>query len=332
MDKDKLRGKLGNIAQLAYARRAHLTDGKADGMKIIDAANAAGVSLTLFESRCLDIARLSYKGVNMSFGSKAGWVSPQNYASVESDFTKHFQAGMLYTCGLENIGPPCEKDGAQLPQHGTIGMTTAEDVCARVDWESSAVIVQGTVRNSRLFGGSLALHRKITIPVFESSVTIEDTVANEGFTKEDIMLLYHFNFGYPMLDESAKLYINEDSMKPRDEVAESGKDKWNVFEAPTAGRPEEVFYHDPKKEEDGLVHVKLENSALGMGGELIFDKAQLPKLVQWKSMMAGDYALGLEPATTFVEGYANEKKAGRVTTLAPGEKKNYKLTLKFYDL
>ena len=332
MDKEELRGKLGNLAQLAYARRANLTVGKADGMKIIDAANAAGLSLTLFESRCLDIARLSYKGVNMNFGSKAGWVSPQNFASVANNFTQHFQAGMLYTCGLENIGPPCEKDGAQLTQHGTIGMTPADDVSARVDWDSSSIIAEGTVRNSHLFGGNLALHRKITIPVFESSITIEDTVANEGFTQEDIMLLYHFNFGYPMLDESAKLYINEDSMKPRDEEAEAGKDRWNMFEAPTAGRPEEVFYHDPKIEEDGLVHVKLQNSALKMGSELIFDKAQLPKLVQWKSMMAGDYALGIEPATTFVEGYANEKKAGRVTTLNPGEAKNYRLTLKFFDL
>ncbi len=323
---------VGNLSQLANVRRAVMSDGKADGMKTIDAVNASGLSLTLLESRCLDIARLSYKGVNMSFSSKAGWVSPQNYASVSNNFAKHFQGGMLYTCGLENIGPPCEKDAALLPQHGTIGMTPAEDVSTRVDWDSSAVVAEGTVRNSRLFGGNLALRRKITMPVFESSVTIEDTVVNEGFTQEDIMLLYHFNFGYPMLDEGAKLYINEDTMRPRDEAAESGKDRWDVFEAPTAGRPEEVFYHDPKKEKDGLVHVKLLNSALGMGGELIFDKDQLPKLVQWKSMRAGDYALGIEPATTFVEGYANEKKADRVTSLAPGEEKKYKLTLKFYDL
>ena len=127
MDVIKLSEITGSKEQLAYARRAVLTEGKSDGMKVIEAANAAGLSMTIFENRCLDIARLSYKGINMGFICKAGWVSPQNYSSVENNFNEYFHGGMLYTCGLENFGPESMKNERVLPVHGTIGMTPAEE-------------------------------------------------------------------------------------------------------------------------------------------------------------------------------------------------------------
>ena len=331
MNKKKYSGLTGNLEQMAYVRKAVLTEGKAAGMKVIDAANAAGLSLTFFESRCLDIARLSYKGVNMGFMSKAGWVSPSSLASVQGEFTRHFPGGMLYTCGLENIGPACEKGGKILPLHGTIGMTPAEGVSAEVDWDNREIVVRGTMRAAALFGGNLTLKRSISVHIFENKIKIADTVTNEGFTDEDIMLLYHFNFGYPMLDEELSLHIHDESMEPRDENAEAGKDRWNVFESPTPGRPEEVFFHNPKADHDGLVQAKLENSKLGIGARLSFNKNELPQLTEWKSMMAGDYALGVEPATARVGGYDVEKKAGRVITLKPSEKRDYNLSLSFYD-
>ena len=332
MDKKKLNERTGNLEQAAYVRRAVLTEGKAAGMKVIDAANAAGLSLTLAESRCLDIERLSYRGINMGFLSKAGLVSPQNLASVQGEFPKHFPGGMLYTCGLNNIGQPSEKDGNTLPPHGTIGMTPAENVFAEVDWAAGEVAIRGTMRAAELFGGNLTLCRTISLNIFENEIKIHDTLANEGFTDEDILLLYHFNFGYPMLSEELTLHIDGQSVEPRDSVAEAGKDRWNAFEAPTPGRPEEVFYHDPKAGRGGMVYVKLENSKLRIGAKLSFNKNELPRLIEWKSMMSGDYALGIEPATARVEGYATEKQAGRVITIKPGEKREFDLSLSFFDI
>lgn len=332
MDKDFLKKRVGSLEQIVYARRMTVSGGKAEGMKVIEVKNASGLSLTLLESRCLDITQLNYKGKNIGFLSKAGLVSPQNYGVALNDFTQHFGGGMLYTCGLTNIGPAEEVKGKKFPIHGHIGMTPAEEASAIIDWKSEDIIITGKMRTASLFGENIVLERKITIPISNSIIKISDTVINEGYSDEDIMLLYHFNFGHPMLGEDLTLHINESEMQPRDAIADAGKDKWDTFERPTVGRLEEVFYHNPNAERDALVHVKLNNSKLNIGAELVFDKAQLPELIQWKSMMAGDYALGVEPATARVGGYSAEKAAGRVITFKAGEKLKYKLSLRLFDL
>ena len=332
MDIKALLKTAGSLDQIAYARKSVLTEGKADGMKVIDIANSSGLAMTLLESRCLDIAQLSYRGININYMCKAGWVSPQNYSSVENNYNEYFHGGMLYTCGLENFGPKCLKNEKVLPIHGTIGLTPAEEVNCSMDWDSEEIRIKGVMRKSALFGKNITLERNITIPIFESRIYIDDTVTNLGFSDEDIMLLYHFNFGYPMLGEDTELLINEYGVEPRDENAKKGVDRWNTFEAPTDNRPEEVFFHRPKNENDDKAHARIENKALNIGSEIVYDKEQLPQLVQWKSMRSGDYALGVEPATSLGGGYAVEKEEGRVITLSPGEKREFNLSLGFYDL
>ena len=113
-----------------------------------------------------------------------------------------------------------------------------------------------------------------------------------------------------MLSEDTELLINEYGVDPRDENAAKGVDRWNTFEAPTDNRPEEVFFHRPKNENDDKVHARIENKALNIGAEIVYDKEQLPQLVQWKSMSSGDYALGVEPATSLGGGVRNRKRGG----------------------
>ena len=327
-DKRLLTARVGNINQIAYVRRSVISEGKADGMRMIDIDNGGGLSCSLLESRALDIARLNFKGINIGFLAKPGLLAPSSVVSGE--FTRYFYGGMLYTCGLSNIGYSSTVDGNILPMHGRIGITPAQDITAKVNWDKGEILISGTMRQSALFGQNLSMHRQIIIPLFDSRINIKDTITNNGFADEDIMLLYHFNFGWPMLDANSRLLINSD-INPRNDDAKSGLDNWNTFEEPTPKRPEEVFYHTPKVSEDGLVHAKLNNKKLNLAAEIIFDKNELPELIQWKSMASGDYALGIEPATARVGGYHAEKKAGRIIKLAPGEDKSFNVLLKLSD-
>jgi hypothetical protein len=308
-----------------------MSDGKADGLKVIDIDNGNGLFVTLLEGRCLDIASVKYKGVNISFLAKAGYVEASHTNVMHGEFERYFQAGMLYTCGLSTFGPASIKDGATMPAHGRIGITPASDVSASVDWDNGVIKVSGDMTQAALFGQNLTLHREITIPLFGGDINIEDTVTNNGFTDEDMMILYHFNFGYPMLSEHLKISVDNSKVEPRDEAAASGVDKWNTFEAPTPARPEEVFYHYPVKGKEGLTRVNLVNDEINIKAQIAFDTDELPELVQWKSMMSGDYALGIEPATARVGGYSAEKEAGRVITLAPDESRTFHLTLSLMD-
>ena len=332
MDKKYFAERIGSPNQIAYARRSVLSDGKSEGMKIIDIKNLSGLSLTLLESRCLDIAELSFRGINMSFLAKSDLVSQQNLSSAKNYFNGNFHGGMLYTCGLENIGPSSYKNGETLPTHGSLSKTPAENVSSIVDWENKMITVSGRIKQAELFGENLILERKINVSLEDSVVYIQDKVVNCGFSDEDIMLLYHFNFGYPMLSENLRLDIDDKEVVPRDEEAKKGVDKWNTFETPTANRPEEVFYHNPNENSDSMVRVNLINTEIKIGAEVVFNKKQLPKLIQWKSMASGDYALGIEPSTSLVGGYEQEKKEGRVITLKPGEKRDFNLSLRFYQI
>ena len=332
MDKLFYKKRVGSLDQLVYAKRKTLNGGSAEGMKVIDVVNGGGLQLTLLESRCLDISSLSYKGINMGFLSKAGLVSPQYYAAYDNAFTSTFQGGMLYTCGLENIGPEREKDGKLLPIHGSIAKIPAEDANSNVDWEKGAITICGKIKSAKLFGKDIIFERKIEIPLFENEIKISDTVSNEGTLDEEIMLLYHINFGYPMLSENLVVEIDEKDVVPRDDAAASGISRWNVFEAPQDNRPEEVFYHNPNTQKDGKVHVNLKNSEIKTGVEVVYDKSQLPQLVQWKSMASGDYALGIEPATTKVGIENDEKESDRYITLKPGEKKRFEVSVRFFEI
>ena len=55
------------------------------------------------------------------------------------------------------------------------------------------------------------------------SVTLEDTLVNEGYKDEEYCLLYHINVGYPMLDDGAKIVADVESYTPRTAWAEKNE-------------------------------------------------------------------------------------------------------------
>ena len=141
------------------------------------------------------------------------------------------------------------------------------------------------------------------------------------------MLLYHCNFGYPLLDEGTKLVLNSIRVTPRDEVAAAGLSTVKQISAPMPNYTEQVFLHDVKENKDGWVTVGLVNQRLSVAVVLHYLKRQLPYLTQWKQMGEGVYVLGIEPGTCFVLGFKEEASQGRVIYLTPGE--TYETVLEF---
>jgi galactose mutarotase-like enzyme len=181
-----------------------------------------------------------------------------------------------------------------------------------------------------VFGPNLVLRRRIFARVGESSVRIEDEVENEGFEPEPLMVLYHINLGWPLLDNTSRLLgpgSPGESPEPRDAQAGTGLDTWDRFAAPTPGFRERVFYHRPAAGADGLAEARLENPALGLTFSVKFRPEELPEFVQWTMTGEGTYVLGLEPATCRVEGPAAEEAAGRLIRLKPGETRSHRLEL-----
>ena len=75
------------------------------------------------------------------------------------------------------------------------------------DWEGERCFLwaEGTVRQEIVYGENLLLTRRYEAEVGRSSFTLRDVVRNDGFYPTPHQLLYHFNIGYPVVDDGAEL-------------------------------------------------------------------------------------------------------------------------------
>ena len=207
-DKSFLMKHMGNISQLAGIKRYEMLDGRAKGIETVEVVTGSGFDYTVLPGRCLDIASARYKGVPISFRSKAE-IAAGAYANEDGlEWLRDFHAGMLTTCGLSNLGIDCYEDrpvyGHQhLCLHGRISHIPATEVCCSGEWTDGEYVMKtsGLMRHSAHAGENLTLRRTVTSRLGERALHIHDEIENEAFAPEPLMLLYHINFGYPLLGE-----------------------------------------------------------------------------------------------------------------------------------
>lgn len=272
-------GRISNFGQVASIKRYTLTEGAGKGLDIIDCDNGK-IRFLLNVSKACDIMQLYHEGQNMAFVSKNG------FTKREISFLNRFEGGMLYTCGLDSVGG---RDGYEL--HGTLHNIPAEIV--RSECNENEIVVEAIIRDTALFGKNLVMKRKIYSKIGDSSVTLEDTLVNEGYKDEDYCLLYHINVGYPMLDVGAKVIADVESYTPRTAWAKQNETTMYEMSGPIPNQEEACYFLKLNKPEISLI-----NEKIGKRLTVAYSGDTLPNFVEWKSMASGDYALGLEPATT----------------------------------
>ena len=272
-------GRISNFQQVASIRRYTLTDGREKGLDVLDCDNGK-IRFLLNVSKACDIMQLYHEGQNMSFVSKNG------FTKRETPFLNRFEGGMLYTCGLDSVGG---REGYEL--HGTLHNIPAEII--RAECNENGIVVEAIIRDTALFGKNLVLKRKIFTEISGDSITLEDTLINEGYKAEEYCLLYHINVGYPMLDDGAKVIADVESYTPRTAWAKQNEATMYAMNDAVPNQEEACYFLKLSKPEIALV-----NEKIGKKFTVSYSGDTLPCFVEWKSMASGDYALGLEPCTT----------------------------------
>ncbi len=319
---------IGNPTQLLKARKITFRDGAADGVRAIELQNSSGLYATLVEEQCLNIYDFSYRGINCAFQSKTGLVSNRFFNGGCGEFVYYWPAGMCYTCGLTNTGPAVVDNGIYHTEHGRIGMRPAEDVNIRRD--DTGVTVSGTMKDTFICGHQLQLQRSVRFPMEGKEVQICDQVTNLEGIPEEMMLLYHFNFGYPLLAPGARV------VKGKGDITDSiagGPIPDDCFQVgqPQDHKVEELYCHTNTADEEGFAYAALINDQLGMGCYVKYSLDTLPYLVHWKNMCSNDYVVGLEPSVCFSRGRVRERENGTLPVLAPHETRTFRLTLGILD-
>lgn len=288
-------GRISNFMQAASIRRYEMTEGKERGLRVLDCDNGK-LRFLLNESKALDVMQLYHEGQNVSFLSKNA------FTSREIPFLGRFEGGMVYTCGLDGVGG---REGFEL--HGTLHNTPARVILAECG--EQGIRIEAEIEDTALFGKNLLLRRRVFSAIGSETLEISDTLENRGTREEEYCLLYHVNVGYPMLDKGAKLTDDAAEVLPRTPWAADHIASRTQMTAPVENQEEMCYFLKLK-----TPRVSLKNAALGKAFTLEWSKDTLPHFVEWKSMASGDYALGLEPCTTQLDGsfaYSRLEQGGK---------------------
>lgn len=323
MTKKEICERVGDISQIAGALPFTYDSGKAKGASAIEVRTGSGLRFIILLDKGMNIAYAEYKGLPFSYISKTGVVSSVHYD--EPDFLRSFEGGLLTTCGITYMGAPCIDEGVSLGAHGRISNIPAHDVCIEQDWDDNGeyrIRVSGKVKEAAMFGENMVLKRTITTYLGSDSFSIHDEVVNEGSSATPLMLLYHMNFGYPLLSEATNLLTNCENVRPRDKEAECGINETTEFSAPITGYKEQVFYRDSVKNS----FAELQNPINGLSCRIDFSGEQLPYLVEWKQVGKQEYVVGLEPATNPPDGRDKIRARGELIELDPFEKRTFDIT------
>lgn len=313
-------GYLSRDDQLVCQREATLPSAQGSPLRcqLLELPNR--LAATVCWDRCMDIPRLAFAGVPLHYQGKPG------DASEGVAFDRRFCGGMLYTCGLTNVGPGDDRQ----PTHGRVHLQSAD--YRSVYQEGNALVLRGQMRESALFGENLLLRRTLTFPLDRAEVRIRDEIVNQSPRPQPWMLLYHINLGYPFLSEHLRLTLPQGTKTlPANDAAAMRLSDHAVFTPPQTDFAEQDYHHTLPPV-DGSCTVKAENTRLGMGFQLRWRADTLPLLVQWRCLRSGDYVLGLEPSNNRVQGRRAAEAEGRLPLLLPFEAVHTDVTLSFYPL
>jgi len=298
------------------------TDGRAKGLDALQFYNGV-LDFTVLKNRCMDIGDMRYKGTNMTFLARSGLMGPQIFDLDNAlDQQSGLMGGFLFTCGLSNAGIRCQDGDIRYPFHGQIRTAPAEGcICGREEENGSiSLYAQGKMQEAVLQGIHLSLKRRIETEYMRPGFSITDIITNEGYRDEPLLLIYHINYGWPLLDEGTKVII-PGRLERREEMG-----------APIDNCEELVLAHDVSADENGKVVCRVENEALGLGASLTYSKDELPCFGEWRSEASGDYVTGFEPGLCGVEGREALLRSGKARILKPGEQIQVHLDFDFYEL
>jgi len=171
-----------------------------------------------------------------------------------------------------------------------------------------------------MFGPQLELWTEISTMPGSSELRITDTITNRGANDQEFQLLYHTNYGAPLLEAGATFLAPVVQVTPHTKHAAQSVEGYANFGGPTKGFSEEVYCLHPLADKQGQTVIALVNANRDRAVSMSYAVAELPCLTLWKNMASeGEgYVTGLEPGTSFPNNRSIERKRGRVPKLASG--------------
>lgn len=331
----KWKGKVSNHKQLGGIETAILDNGGGKGSRIAWLDTGSGLRLKVVLDRGMDIADAFYGPHSLAWLSHLG-ITPPNPAAVQgTTWLDSFGGGLLTTCGLTHVGGPEEDEHGERGLHDRISHTPASIESIHqpdLSSEKPEMSLTGKMIQSTVFGPHLELKRTISATLGEPVIRIHDEVTNLGNSTAPHMLLYHMNFGWPLVDEGADIMWDGDWKAPNEQSRRifNADNNFKKCSAPSDEHRDDgeaVAFIDAVPDSEGVCQCGIANRSLGLEVGLEFPKAQLPWLTNWQHWGEREYVMALEPCTHPPIGQAEARKEGSLIQLDVGETRTYDIKL-----
>ena len=329
-------GQVGDKVNGGRVSKRTLRGGLSDGVDVIHVDNGS-FSFDVLPTRGIGVWRARHGETDIGWQSPVrGPVHPQFVAVGESSGLGWLDGfdELLVRCGLESNGAPEFDDQGRVkfPLHGRIANKPAHRVSVHVDGDAGNVSVTGVVEETRFHFFKARMTSTISTRPGETGFRIRDEIQNLSGSPLEFQMLYHVNFGVPLLDGGSRVVAPIKAVVPRNAHAAAGVGTWSSYAAEQAGFEEQVYFLDLLSESSGATLVLLKNAHGTQGASLAFNKKQLPCFTVWKNTTSREdgYVTGLEPGTNFPNPRSYEGEQGRVVKVAAGGKFALEVALQFH--
>ncbi|CAE1144185.1 aldose 1-epimerase family protein [Serratia rhizosphaerae] len=313
-------------------RQQVLHGGKQEGSKVITLTSPGGLTIALSPTRGMDILHVNGAGVRLGWDSPVDEVVNPAYINLESRNGLGWLDGfneMMVRCGFAWTGHPGVEDGTLYTLHGRAGNTPASKVLVEIDEKAPYTVrIRGLLKENTFKKSNLETWTELRYVPGSTAFTIEDSLTNRADYPRDYQIIYHSNFGKPLLEEGARFNAPIKEISPFNDYARAGLKNWSQYQGPTKGFDEMVFNIVPYADAEGKTLAMLSNRQGDRGVSIGFNTRQLPLLTLWKNTDTErqGYVTGIEPGTNYAYPVNIEREQGRIKQLQPGQSTQFALT------
>lgn len=336
MKNDLWKDKISNHQQLGGIELSVLDNGDGRGCRIAWFNTGSGLRFKVVIDRAMDIVDAFSNQNSLAWISHLGVSAPNPTVDYATNWLKSFSGGLLTTCGLTHTGSDERDEPGERGVHDRVSQLPATiESIIQPDFlkGNMEMSITGRMIQTSLFGPSLELKRTISVELGSSVIKIKDEVTNLGNSDAPHMLLYHMNFGWPLLDNDTEI-LGNGTWKSRGEELDnkifSSENNYKRCTAPSdeyKGDLSAVAFVDLKADANGICECGLRNSKLGLAVIIKYPKAQLPWMAQVQHFGKNEYLTAIEPCTAPPIGKTAAKNENLLIQLKPQETRLYELKI-----
>jgi len=314
----------GKTAWSVQLRTLH--GGRQEGVQVIEVDNGA-MRFTIVPTRGFEIWKAQAGKLRLGWDSPIKEIIHPSYIRLTDNGGAGWVAGfggLMVRGGLASFGSPVQDGNEQLTLHGRVDYLPASYVSVR--YEAAPVprlVFRGVVDDTQTFGPQLRLTSEISTQIGKPEVVFDDEITNLSDVPQETQLLYHTNFGTPLLGAGAEFVAPVKQVAPMNQISAAGDlAGWNRYSGPHAPPySAQVFNMQLHGDARGMTKAMLKSPDGSNGVLMTFDTKGLPYMSLWKNEVTAKagYVTGLEPGTGFPNPRPVERAAGRVPMLKGGE-------------